>query len=86
MLPGSNLVQEVWAVRHDTEVVNGDCGAWVIDASNGNLFGHIVGGSPRLKVSYIIPAHFIFDDLKVRFDGEWKPADVAKLRRSRYIK
>jgi hypothetical protein len=86
MLPGSNLVQEVWAVRHNTEVVNGDCGAWVIDASNGNLFGHIVGGSPRLKVSYIVPAHFIFDDLKVRFDGEWKPADVAKLRRSWYIK
>jgi hypothetical protein len=80
MLPGSNVVQEVWTVRHDTEVVNGDCGAWVIDASNGNLFGHIVGGSPSLKVSYIIPAHFIFDDLKARFDGEWKPANVVPER------
>jgi hypothetical protein len=77
MLPGSNLVQEVWTVRHGTEVCNGDCGAWVVDASSGDLFGHIVGGSPSLEVSYIIPAHFIFDDLKDRFDGEWKPASVV---------
>lgn len=86
MLPGSNLIQEVWAVRHDTEVINGDCGAWVVDALNGDLFGHIVGGSPGLKVSYIIPAHFIFEDLKDRFDGEWGPVSESKLRRSWYIK
>jgi hypothetical protein len=72
MLPGSNSVQEVWTVRHDTEIFNGDCGAWVVDASNGDLFGHIVGGSPSLEVSYIIPAHLILDDLKERFDGDWK--------------
>ncbi|KAH8777933.1 hypothetical protein F5882DRAFT_463990 [Hyaloscypha sp. PMI_1271] len=77
MLPGRNLVQEVWTVRYGTEVSNGDCGAWVVDASNGDLFGHIVGGSPGSGVFYIIPAYLIIDDLVDRFDGEWKPAGVV---------
>ncbi|KAE9362690.1 hypothetical protein N431DRAFT_358279 [Stipitochalara longipes BDJ] len=90
MLPGTTHIQEVWTVRHNRdEVFNGDCGAWVIDASNGNLFGHIVGGSPGLQTSYIIPARSIIDDLKDRFGGEWKPAGVIPepvVRRSWYIK
>jgi len=113
MLPGRNLVQEVWTVRYGTEICNeteisndreipnGDCGAWVVDASNGDLFGHIVGGSPSSGVSYIIPAYLIIKDLEERFDGEWKPAGVvpgpvvpgalatpgeSKLRRSWYLK
>jgi hypothetical protein len=86
MLPGSRVIQEVWTVRHGTEVFNGDCGAWVVDALNGDLFGHVVGGSPSLGVSYIVPAHFMFDDLKDRFDGEWKPAGESKFRRSWYIR
>jgi peptide-N4-(N-acetyl-beta-glucosaminyl)asparagine amidase len=71
-------------MRYDTEVSNGDFVAWVVDATHGDLFGHIVGGSPSSKVSYIIPAYLIVDDLKSRFDGEWKHAGVPeewKLRR-----
>jgi hypothetical protein len=83
MLPGSNSAQEVWSVRHNGELVSGDCGAWVVDAAgNGELFGHIVGGSPDLGVAYIIPACYVFDDLQERFAGDWSlpkllPADVS---------
>jgi hypothetical protein len=76
MLPGSKVVQEVWTVVQSTEVFNGDCGAWILNASNGDLSGHVVGGSPNLKIVYIVPAHLILDDLKERYGGEWKPASI----------
>jgi hypothetical protein len=71
MLPGYVSVQEIWAVRHSGILVNGDCGSWIVDASNGALYGHIVAGDPRLQTAYIIPAYLIFDDLRNRFGGEW---------------
>lgn len=45
----------------------GDCGSWVIDATTGGIYGHIVGGDPMLDLAFIIPAYKIFDDLQRRF-------------------
>jgi hypothetical protein len=79
MLPGSNSVQEVWIMRHDSSLVNGDCGAWVVHASKGDLFGYIVGGSANTGVAYVIPACFLFDDLQERYGGEWCLATASNL-------
>jgi hypothetical protein len=79
MLPGHVSVQEIWAVRHNGTLTNGDCGSWVVDASNGALYGHIVAGDPRLRTAYIIPAYLIFDDLRNRFGGEWRPSKTDQV-------
>jgi hypothetical protein len=72
VLPGCVSAQEIWAVRHSGTLVNGDCGSWVVDASNGALYGHIIAGDPRLQTAYIVPGYLIFDDLRNRFGGEWR--------------
>jgi len=46
--------------------VLGDCGSWVINAQNGDIFGHIVAGDITSGLAYIIPAHKVFDDIEMR--------------------
>ena len=46
--------------------MGGDCGSWIIDATNGDLYGHIVAGHPGSDVVYVIPACRIFDDITQR--------------------
>ena len=50
----------------------GDCGSLVVDASTGDIYGHIVAGSPESGAAYIIPAYHIYDHLKRNFDRELK--------------
>jgi hypothetical protein len=66
-IPGSNKIQELWTVRLEGNLSSGDCGSWIIDAENGELFGHIVAGSPKSGVGYIIPAYVIIEDAKMTF-------------------
>lgn len=42
----------------------GDCGAWVLDADTGDLYGHITAGDPQTHDAYMLPAYKIFDDIK----------------------
>lgn len=44
----------------------GDCGTWVVDATNGDLFGHVVLGSPGRSAALLIPFSDIFDDILSR--------------------
>ena len=44
----------------------GDCGAGVVNATTGLLYGHIVAGDPHSGVAYIIPAHKVFLDIERR--------------------
>lgn len=44
----------------------GDCGTWVVDATNGDLFGHIVLGSAGGGTALLIPFSDIFDDVRSR--------------------
>jgi hypothetical protein len=43
--------------------VEGDCGAWVVDAATGDIFGHIVAGRPGSHQAYIIPAYKVMADI-----------------------
>ena len=45
----------------------GDCGAWVVNANTGLLYGHIVAGDPVTGMAFIIPAHKVFSDIEHRF-------------------
>jgi peptide-N4-(N-acetyl-beta-glucosaminyl)asparagine amidase len=71
-LPHSKDFQEVWTVRLAGCLEEGDCGSLVVDASTGDIYGHIVAGSPESGVAYIIPAYHIYDHLKQNFDPELK--------------
>ncbi|RDL35112.1 uncharacterized protein BP5553_07043 [Venustampulla echinocandica] len=66
-IPGSRRIQELWTVRFEGKLVNGDCGSWVVNAQSGDLLGHIVAGSPESGVGYIAPAYQILEDAKTRF-------------------
>ncbi|KAF4629312.1 hypothetical protein G7Y89_g8839 [Cudoniella acicularis] len=45
----------------------GDCGAWVVDAHSGALYGHVVAGNSSLRRAYIIPAINVMNDILQRF-------------------
>ncbi|KAK5656518.1 hypothetical protein OQA88_4495 [Cercophora sp. LCS_1] len=64
--------QKLYTVQLDGEVIEGDCGAAIIDESSGNLYGHIVRGCPGASVAYIVAASEVFKDL-----GERMGADVT---------
>ncbi|OAA73484.1 peptidase (PNG1) [Cordyceps fumosorosea ARSEF 2679] len=65
-LPGTDTYQEVYYVQLDYPLEIGDCGSWVIHANTGDLFGHIVAGSPETGAALIIPAQLTFDDIENR--------------------
>ena len=65
--PGSRKIQELWTVRFEGSLTNGDCGSWVVDAQNGELFGHIVDGSPESGVAHVVPTYRVFEDARTRF-------------------
>ena len=45
----------------------GDCGAWIVNATTGLIYGHIVAGDPMTGIAFIIPAHKVFADIERRF-------------------
>ena len=45
----------------------GDCGAWVVNANTGLVYGHIVAGDPVTGMAFVIPAHKVFSDIEHRF-------------------
>ncbi|KAH7364784.1 hypothetical protein BKA65DRAFT_144371 [Rhexocercosporidium sp. MPI-PUGE-AT-0058] len=65
--PGSTKFQEIWTVRLVGQLTEGDCGSWVVDSITGDLFGHIIAGSPKSGVAYVLPAQQIFDDAPNRY-------------------
>lgn len=70
ILPGSSELSKVYKVEFDVPLARGVAGAWVFDASNDSLLGHIVAGIPEAGVAMIVPAYEVFADLaKVVADG-----------------
>ena len=66
-LNGSRKCQEMWPVRLERDTIPGDCGAWVVNAATGLVYGHIVAGDPMSGMAYIIPAYKVFSDIERRF-------------------
>jgi peptide-N4-(N-acetyl-beta-glucosaminyl)asparagine amidase len=66
----SKSFQEVWTVRLNGRLAKGDCGSWVSDSRTGELYGHIVAGSPDTGVAYVIPANQVFKDIRRRLGGD----------------
>ncbi|KAH7083681.1 hypothetical protein FB567DRAFT_581210 [Paraphoma chrysanthemicola] len=54
-LPYTKKYQEVYQADFDKELEQGDCGAWVMDTANNSLIGHIVAGSPKDGLAYVVP-------------------------------
>ncbi len=57
-------------IQLDGLVVEGDCGAAVIDEKTGDLYGHIVRGCSGTALAYIVPATEVFADLRRRSTGQ----------------
>lgn len=49
----------------------GDCGSWIVDDETGDLYGHIVAGSPESSVAFMIPALAIQSEMKQHFGSDW---------------
>ncbi|KAK4169588.1 PNG1 with de-n-glycosylation function [Cladorrhinum sp. PSN259] len=54
---------ETLSVSFRSPLLVGDCGAWVINAKTGALYGHIVAGDPRAGLAIVIPFRSIFEDI-----------------------
>lgn len=68
--PGTRSYSRMFKITLSDPIQRGDCGTWVVDATNGNLFGHIVLGSPDGGAALLVPFSDIFDDILSRV-GEW---------------
>jgi len=49
----------------------GNSGTWVVDARNGDLFGHIIAGHPKSTIAYMLSAETIFSQLEKVFGGKF---------------
>lgn len=56
--------EEVYALRLDGALSNGDCGSAVFDESSGKLYGHIVAGCRSTGFAYVMAAHHVIPDLR----------------------
>lgn len=64
--PGKRPYVRMFKATLDGPLRRGDCGTWVVDARNGELFGHIVLGSDGRGTALLIPFADIFDDIRSR--------------------
>ena len=56
--------QEVFSVRLDGPLADGDCGSAVIDEITGELYGHIVAGCRATGFAYVMAASHSMPDLR----------------------
>lgn len=58
-LPGGTSFQEVFSVRLDGPLADGDCGSIIVDAITGALYGHIIAGCRETGFAFVMPASHI---------------------------
>lgn len=61
--PGHRSYNKMFKASLDGPLQRGDCGTWVIDPKRGDLYGHIIAGSPGEGVALIAPFTDIFEDI-----------------------
>ncbi|KAK7697660.1 Protein png1 [Diaporthe eres] len=64
--PGKHTYVKMLKVSLQGPLDKGDCGTWVVDATNGDLFGHVVLGSPSSGSALLTPFADIFRDIVSR--------------------
>jgi len=69
-LAGHKSFNEFWTVKFEGNLVGGDCGSWILDAESGNLYGHIIAGSPNTGTAFVMPAYQVLQKLKTSESAE----------------
>ena len=62
-VPQGRSFQRVFAVKLNGRLADGDCGAAVLDAISGELYGHIVAGCPTNGFAYVMAAYHVMSDV-----------------------
>ncbi|MCJ1358863.1 MAG: hypothetical protein MMC33_008863 [Icmadophila ericetorum] len=61
-MAGSKRSQKLWPVQLEREIKTGDCGTWIVDAFNGDLYGHVVAGDSRGR-AFITSVEEMFNNI-----------------------
>jgi hypothetical protein len=69
-LRNQRVLQEVYKIRLDGKLADGDCGSGVVDQQDGHLYGHIVAGSAGTGLAYIVAAVQVFEDIVEKLGGD----------------
>lgn len=64
LTPGSKSFCAARFARFEQPLEEGDSGSWVVDALRGDVYGHIVAGSPEQGLAVVVPFDAIFADIK----------------------
>ncbi|OBS29560.1 hypothetical protein FPOA_03497 [Fusarium poae] len=75
--PGTQFVRAyIVELSKSTDIVPGDSGSWVVDASTFEVYGHIVA-TDMLSCSYVIPLIDIIEDIKLQVTQTSKLKDIS---------
>lgn len=66
LTPGSTVYCETRFARFEAPLEEGDSGAWVVHQLWGDVFGHIVAGSPQIGMAVVVPFSAVFSDIEAR--------------------
>lgn len=64
LTPGSKSFCETRFAKFSAPLEEGDSGSWVVHQSFGDVYGHIVAGSPHQGMAIVIPFSIIFADIE----------------------
>lgn len=65
--PNSKGFRKMFAARLATELEKGDCGSWIVNEETGDLYGHIVAGTPGSGMALVAPFTDVFKDIEHHF-------------------
>ncbi|KAF4625861.1 hypothetical protein G7Y89_g12303 [Cudoniella acicularis] len=82
--PRAKKFQQLWIVtRAEGAFSDGDCGSWVFNSINGDVYGHIVSGYPTTNTAYILPFIGVFEEVQQHFEAllslTLKPENLASM-------
>jgi hypothetical protein len=61
---GAKAFQELFTVTFSCALMRGISGSWVRCSDDQRVVGHIIAGTERGHIAYIVPAYQVFDDIR----------------------